>query len=56
MWDLLLVGKIHTLCLRKHESAKRGARLIKLTSLLTYLDNLPVEQVAGTSADGEVED
>ena len=56
LWEVLKTGEIHTICLRKHESAKRGARLIKLTSLLAYLDKLPAEGVTGISADEEGED
>lgn len=56
LWELLKKGDVHTICLRKHKTAKRGARLIKLASLLAYLDKLPVEQVAGTSTDEEGED
>ncbi len=55
LWEVLKTGEVHTICLRKHKIAKRGARLIKLTSLLAYLDKLPTEGVTGISADEEGE-
>ena len=39
MWEVLLTGKVQTVCLRKPGAAK-GARLVHLESLLAYLHSL----------------
>lgn len=41
-WETLQTGRVRNVCLRK-EGAARGARLIHLASLLTYLDSLTNE-------------
>lgn len=39
MWELIAAGHVRSICLRKN-GAKRGARLVCLESLLSYLDSL----------------
>lgn len=47
MWEVLLSGKVKTVCLRRPGAAK-GARLIHLESLLAYLHSLAETLTPGT--------
>lgn len=54
LWETLQTGKVRNICLRK-EGAARGARLIHLASLLTYLDSLTNEADRLRTDDEEAE-
>ena len=48
LWEVLQTGKVRNICLRK-EGAARGARLVCLAALLSYLDSLASEAGAQPS-------
>lgn len=52
MWEVLQLGKVKTVCLRKPGAAK-GARLIHLASLLDYLYGLAETLTVATRMEDE---
>jgi len=52
LWEVLQSGKVKHLCLKK-PGAQRGARLIHLGSLLSYLESLAETAPAIGSDDGK---
>jgi len=53
LWEVLQIGSVRHIVLLK-PGAKRGARLIKLESLLAYFDSLPSQKLT-LNADEEDE-
>lgn len=56
LFEMLQTKDIETVSLKARKTAKRGARLIKLASLLSYLDKLASAAAGETLKDGEGED
>lgn len=56
LFELLQTKEIETVSLKTRKTAKRGARVIKLASLLAYLDKLASKAAGETLTDEEGED
>ncbi len=56
LFEMLQTGEIETVSLKRSPRAKRGARVIKLSSLLSRLDKLANEASNETTIDEEGDD